>query len=82
MIRNLIAFLVPNLNHHYQAYGEWSFALEDYENMGIMGYLNTPQFLAMGAVVDPYSYLSRLTMPLYIICATGISLSISYANSN
>jgi PhoPQ-activated pathogenicity-related protein len=64
--------LVPNLNHHYQAYGGWSFALDDYEQMGIMGYLNSPQFLEMGAIIDPFSYLARLTMPLYIICATGI----------
>jgi len=63
--------IVPNMNHQWQAYGNWSFALQDYLEMGVMAYLNRPEFLALAAVVDPWSYVSRLTMPKYIICSTG-----------
>eukprot|EP01087_Luapelamoeba_hula_P008771 TRINITY_DN2216_c0_g2_i1.p1 TRINITY_DN2216_c0_g2~~TRINITY_DN2216_c0_g2_i1.p1 ORF type:complete len:502 (-),score=51.58 TRINITY_DN2216_c0_g2_i1:46-1551(-) len=63
--------IVPNMNHHYQAYGGWSFALNDYLNEGLMAYLNKPQFLAMAAVNDPFSYRDRMTMPKLIITACG-----------
>jgi PhoPQ-activated pathogenicity-related protein len=63
--------IVPNMNHHYQAYGGWSFALDDYLQMGIMDYLNRPEFLELAAVVDPYSYRDRLTMPKLVLTAAG-----------
>jgi len=63
--------IVPNMNHQWQAYGNWSFALEDYLNMDIMHYLNMPVFEELAAIEDPWSYNSRLTMPKYIMCATG-----------
>eukprot|EP01130_Rhizamoeba_saxonica_P000875 TRINITY_DN10765_c0_g1_i1.p1 TRINITY_DN10765_c0_g1~~TRINITY_DN10765_c0_g1_i1.p1 ORF type:complete len:481 (-),score=101.69 TRINITY_DN10765_c0_g1_i1:42-1484(-) len=63
--------MVENINTMYQVYGEWSFALDDYLDMNIMNYLNKPQFQEMADVIDPFSYLDRLTMPKYIICATG-----------
>jgi PhoPQ-activated pathogenicity-related protein len=37
-----IANMVPNLNHQYNVYGGWSFALDDYRDEGLMGFLNTP----------------------------------------
>jgi PhoPQ-activated pathogenicity-related protein len=63
--------IIPNLNHQWQAYGTWSFALEDYLAMNITTYLNTEQFVEMAAIIDPYSYLDRLTMPKLLVCATG-----------
>jgi PhoPQ-activated pathogenicity-related protein len=63
--------IVPNMNHHYQAYGGWSFALSDYLQQGCMGFLNKPEFLDMAAIVDPYTYRDRLTMPKMILTATG-----------
>jgi len=63
--------IVPNMNHHYQAYGGWSFALDDYLKMGLMAYLNRPVFLQMADIVDPWSYRNRLTMPKMIIAAAG-----------
>jgi len=59
------------MNHHYQAYGNWSFALDDYLKQGLMGYLNKPVFEEMAAIVDPYSYRDRLTMPKIVLCAAG-----------
>jgi len=63
--------IVPNMNHHYQAYGGWSFALDDYLEQGLMAYLNKPVFLELAAVVDPYTYKDRLTMPKLVLCAAG-----------
>jgi len=63
--------IVPNMNHHYQAYGGWSFALDDYLNMKLMANLNEPNFLELAAIVDPWSYKERLTMPKFILCAAG-----------
>eukprot|EP01113_Clastostelium_recurvatum_P011230 TRINITY_DN1567_c0_g2_i2.p1 TRINITY_DN1567_c0_g2~~TRINITY_DN1567_c0_g2_i2.p1 ORF type:complete len:495 (-),score=130.05 TRINITY_DN1567_c0_g2_i2:151-1512(-) len=63
--------MVPNMGHQWQAYGNWSFALDDYLALDLMKYLNQPQFKAMAAIIDPYSYIDRLTMPKYIIASTG-----------
>jgi len=63
--------IVPNMGHQYQCYGEWSFALSDYLNLGIMAYLNRPEFLDMAAVIDPLTYVDRLTMPKYMITSSG-----------
>jgi len=63
--------IVPNMNHHYQAYGGWSFALNDYLELHLMRLLNDPVFLKMAAVVDPWTYRDRLTMPKFILTAAG-----------
>jgi len=63
--------MIPNMNHQWQAYGNWSFALDDYLNMHLMADLNQPVFQKMTDIVDPFSYRDRLTMPKYAICSTG-----------
>jgi len=60
-----------NLNHHYQVYGGWSFALKDYLDMNITNYLNTPKVDSLMSIIDPMSYLDSLTVPKYIISAAG-----------
>lgn len=60
-----------SMQHHYDAYGYWADAIEDYTDMDIMSWLHTPEFRALEAVVDPYSYVDRLTMPKYIVNSTG-----------
>ncbi len=57
--------------HEYRSYGFWSPALHDYERMGIMRWIGTPQLDALLQIEDPYSYRDRLTMPKFIINATG-----------
>jgi len=63
--------IVPNINHHFEAYGAWSFAFSDYLDQGLMYYLNKPEFHALEAIVDPWSYRHRLTMPKLIMCSCG-----------
>ncbi len=38
--------------------GGWSFPLQDYVDEGVMKYLNTPQFLELAAIIDPWEYRS------------------------
>ena len=57
--------------HHYDAYGFWAPAIQDYQNSGIMDWFGTPEMAALMNIVDPYQYLRRLTMPKFIINDTG-----------
>ena len=50
---------------------DWSFALDDYRKLGLMAHLNEPVFQQMADIVDPYSYIDRLTVPKYVVCAVG-----------
>jgi len=63
--------MIPNMGEEYTNYGTWSFAIDDYINAGIMKKFYTPQMKELAAIVDPYSYVDRLTMPKLVIAATG-----------
>jgi len=63
--------LVPSFKHHYAVYGGWAPAINDYVEMNIMDWLITPEFASMLKIVDPYSYLDRLTMPKFLINSAG-----------
>jgi len=60
-----------SMQHHWDAYGFWAPAIQDYADMGVMDWLHTPTFRALLAIEDPYSYVERLTMPKYIMNSTG-----------
>jgi len=60
-----------SMMHHWRAYGFWSPAIHDYEEMGIMNWMGSREFARLMALVDPYSYRDRYTMPKFIINATG-----------
>src|SRR3954468_13665348 len=61
----------PSFVHHYRAYGEWSDAVKDYTQQGIMNWMGTPQFRALMKIEEPYEYRDRLTMPKYLLNASG-----------
>lgn len=61
----------PSFVHHWRAYGFWAPAVEDYVTHGIMNWLGTPQFAALMAIEDPWSYRDRLTLPKYLINSAG-----------
>lgn len=63
--------LEKSFAHHYAAYGLWAPAVKDYEKNGLMNWMGTPQYKAMLKIVEPYSYLDRLTMPKFLINAAG-----------
>jgi PhoPQ-activated pathogenicity-related protein len=60
-----------SFEHHYRAYGFYSPAVKDYEELGIMKWNSTPQFHKLMQIEEPYEYRDRLTLPKYIINATG-----------
>jgi len=67
-----VANLVPQINEMWQSYGNWSFALEPYLEMDLMGWLNLPRFTEMLDIIDPLSYPNALSkIPKYVVCALG-----------
>ncbi len=61
----------PSFDHHWRAYGFWAPAVDDYVAHGIMGWMGTPQFKALMAIEDPWSYRDRLTLPKFLINSAG-----------
>jgi len=61
----------PSLRHHWQSYGFWTPALNDYTAMGIQAWLGSTPMRKLLEVIDPYEYRDRLTMPKYIVNAAG-----------
>src|SRR5262245_17379038 len=61
----------PSFVHHYRAYGAWSDAVKDYTEQGIMDWMGTPQFRALMKIEEPYEYRDRLTMPKFMLNASG-----------
>ena len=60
-----------SMQHHYQAYGFYSPAVDDYVRHHITDWWGTPEARALFAIEDPYSYRDRLTLPKLIINAGG-----------
>lgn len=63
--------IVPSFEHHWRAYGLWAPAINDYTRLNIMQWMGSPEYDALMKLVEPYSYLDRLTMPKYIINGTA-----------
>ena len=61
----------PSFQHHWQAYGFWAPAVGDYVREGIMEWQGHPAYAALLDEVDPFEYRDRLTLPKYIMNATG-----------
>jgi PhoPQ-activated pathogenicity-related protein len=60
--------------HHFEAYGFFSSALEDYVNHKIFpDKIGTPEYQHILAIEDPYNYLKRdrLKIPKFMINASG-----------
>jgi PhoPQ-activated pathogenicity-related protein len=60
--------------HHYQAYGFFSPALEDYVRHGLFpDKVGTPEYREILAIEDPYNYRhrERLKIPKFIVNASG-----------
>ena len=61
----------PSFIHHWRVYGRWSDAVDDYVKHGIMDWMGTRQFRNLMRIEEPYEYRDRLTMPKFILNATG-----------
>lgn len=73
----IVPIVIDTLNvskaaaHQLAAYGSFSHALKDYEDMKIDRWAGTPQNAALMRIEDPYSYRSRFTMPKLMLNSTG-----------
>ncbi|NBQ25649.1 MAG: hypothetical protein EBU26_15575 [Verrucomicrobia bacterium] len=63
--------VVPSFKHHFAAYGFYAPAVGDYESRGIMKWQDTEAYAKLVKIVEPFEYRDRLTMPKYLINATG-----------
>src|SRR5436309_1265912 len=61
----------PSFIHHWRPYGAWSDTVKDYVEHGIMNWMGTPQFRALMKIEEPYEYRDRLTLPKFIVNASG-----------
>ncbi|MFO0947778.1 MAG: PhoPQ-activated protein PqaA family protein [Planctomycetota bacterium] len=60
-----------SMEHHFEAYGFWAPAIKDYVNHKITERMDTPGHDEILRICDPFSYRERLTMPKYIVNASG-----------
>ena len=63
--------LEPSFIHHWRVYGAWSDAVNDYVEHKIMDWMGTPEFRALMRIEEPYEYRDRLTMPKFMMNASG-----------
>ncbi|MBP8302945.1 MAG: PhoPQ-activated pathogenicity-related family protein [Phycisphaerae bacterium] len=61
----------PQMRHHFSAYGFYSKAIQDYVDLQVFERLDTPEGRALQALVDPYAYRDRYTLPKLLIHSTG-----------
>jgi PhoPQ-activated pathogenicity-related protein len=61
----------PSFIHHFEAYGFYAPAVGDYVAAGIMDWQGTEEYRNLMTIEEPYEYRDRLTMPKFIINATG-----------
>lgn len=59
------------LNYQYKTYGEYSIQIEDYTKLGIAQDIGSADGLALQAMIDPYAYRSKLTLPKMIFIGTN-----------
>jgi PhoPQ-activated pathogenicity-related protein len=61
----------PQMQHHFAAYGFYSQAIGDYEQMKVLGQLESQGGNQIRNFVDPYEYRTRYTMPKFLINSSG-----------
>ena len=60
-----------SFRHHWEAYGFWAPAVGDYERMGLMDWIGTPEYDRLLDLVEPYNYIERFTMPKLVMNSCG-----------
>lgn len=60
-----------SFEHHYKTYGFYAPAVRDYEVAGIMDWQGRVEYQNLMKIEEPFEYRDRLTIPKYIINATG-----------
>lgn len=63
--------LKKSMTHHFSAYGFFAPSVGDYVAHKIIQMADHPRMPQLHALVDPYHYRHRLTMPKFVINASG-----------
>jgi PhoPQ-activated pathogenicity-related protein len=63
--------MAEQMKHHFAAYGFYSDAIKDYQDMDIFSRLDTPGGARLRGFIDPYSYRDRYTIPKFMINSSG-----------
>ena len=63
--------VVPSMDNHLAAYGDWAPALDDYVRFDLPDKRDDPAYRRLLSIVDPYVYRDRFTMPKCVINAAG-----------
>jgi PhoPQ-activated pathogenicity-related protein len=61
----------PSFQHHFQVYGRYANAVQDYVVTKIMDRQDLPEYGKLMQIEEPYEYRARFNMPVYITSATG-----------
>ena len=59
------------MKHHFGAYGFYSQAIRDYEDMNIFERMDTKEGYTLTDLIDPYSYRDRYTLPKFMVNSAG-----------
>lgn len=60
-----------SISYHVEAWGDYSIQIQDYVELGIAQDVNTPDGQELTAMIDPFSYREKLTMPKLIFNGTN-----------
>ena len=60
-----------NLRNHWEAYGFYTDAVQDYVDFNLFCRFDTPEGQALLKIVDPYSYFDKYTMPKLVAVSAG-----------
>jgi PhoPQ-activated pathogenicity-related protein len=63
--------IVPSFQHHFQVYGRYANAVQDYVAAGIMDRQETPEYRRLMDIEEPYQYRERFHIPKYMVYASG-----------
>ena len=61
----------PSFHHHFEVYGFYAPAVDDYTRAKIMDWDGSPEYRALMKIEEPYEYRERLTLPKFMINASG-----------
>ncbi|NEV62629.1 PhoPQ-activated protein PqaA family protein [Thiorhodococcus minor] len=63
--------IAEQFTHHWEAYGFYSDAVQDYVAFDLPCRARTPEARAMLEIIDPYAYRDRYTMPKLVLNSAG-----------
>ncbi len=64
--------LTPSFKHHWQTYGFWAPAVDDYTEEGIFNWIDSREFERLTEIVEPFNFLDEYAeIPKLLINASG-----------